>query len=652
MESTEHRSAVGQLADDLRWLEDHCRQRPELAAQAGTLRLASALTRNVVGPFLEGQPARPLHIAVVGGAGAGKSTVVNFLAGTVVAEANPQAGYTRHPTAFLPAGPAVAWPAYVGFMGPLQRVSAEKPASADEDVYQVKRIPAPKEGDDPLADFVVWDCPDMTTWASVSYVNRLLEVAALADVIVYVASDERYNDEVPTQFLHLVVKAGKAVVVVLTKVKEADAPALAEHFRREVLGRLPKLPDGSTPPVPVIAFPQMPTSERADPAGAGAKHRVHLLNQILMLCESDAATRLRTVTNAARYLATAGEGLLDVARRDLAEFDVWKTAVMSGKADFEDRYQREFLSGEQFRRIDRYRDELMDQLELPGAGRMLGGMIWLLRSPYRWTRSYVAGLITRPETFSLSEQTVLTASLAGWLDKLQAEALRRAGTHPLWKQIAVRFDSELAPQARGQFAEQLRTFELKESDELERAGRGLLEGLEKNPILLHMLRAGKFGVDLVVIGGILYLTWVPAWYHLLLIPVGVSMTHQATELAVRGVVERARGKVRDQREALVTTALTTPLAAWLAEWPATGGTSIEKLQAVLRRVPETIRQLEERVRAKTAEWGAPGATAPPPPETPAVPPPPAPPSPPRDRATPPPIPTAAATRPPSPPEPA
>ena len=80
----------------------------------------------------------------------------------------------------------------------------------------------------------------MTTWASAGYVTRLMEVAALADVVVYVASDERYNDEVPTQFLHLLVKAGKAVVVVLTKVREADAPALVDHFRREILGRLPQ----------------------------------------------------------------------------------------------------------------------------------------------------------------------------------------------------------------------------------------------------------------------------------------------------------------------------------------------------------------------------------------------------------------------------
>jgi energy-coupling factor transporter ATP-binding protein EcfA2 len=604
MEPTEHRSAVGQLADDLRWLEDHCRRQPELSAHAGTLRLASALTRNVIGPFLEGQPAKPLHVAVVGGAGAGKSTVVNFLAGSVVAEANPQAGFTRHPTAFLPNGPAFQWPTYIGFMGPLNRLSGDKPASADEDVYQVKRVPPPKDGAaDPLSDFVVWDCPDMTTWASLVYVNRLLEVAALADVIVYVASDERYNDEVPTQFLHMLVRAGKAVVVVLTKVRESNAPALIEHFRREILGRLPKLPDGTAPAVPVIAFPQMPQTERTDPTGAGARHRVNLLNQILMLVESDTALRTRTVTNAAKFLSTAGDGLLDVARRDLAEFDAWKTAVLAGKADFEERYRKEFLSGEQFHRFDRYRDALMDQFELPGAGRALGNVIWVLRSPYRWTRDYIGGLLVRPTVANQPEPLVLSASLTGWLDRLQAEALRRSGNHAVWKQIAVRFDTELAPQVRERFAQECRNFELKETDELDQAGKRLLDNLEQRPALLYTLRGGKLAVDLAAIGTVVVTTWPPGWM-LLLIPVAVSATHQATELAVRATAETARAKVRNQREELVTTVLTTPLAAWLAEWPATGGSSIEKLQQVLRRVPEMIRQMEARVQAKAAEWAA------------------------------------------------
>ncbi|HEY1191222.1 MAG TPA: GTPase, partial [Gemmata sp.] len=608
MQPTEHRSAVGQLADDLRWLEDHCRRQPELSAHAGTLRLASALTRNVIGPFLEGQPPRPLHISVVGGAGAGKSTVVNFLAGAKVAEANPQAGFTRHPTAFLPPGPAFQWPSYIGFLGQMHKLSEDKPASTDEDVYQVKRIPLPanaKEGYvHPLGEFVIWDCPDMTTWAAENYVGRLLEIAALSDVIVYVASDERYNDVVPTEFLHLLVKAGKAVVVALTKMRAQDADAFIEHFKQEILGRLPKLPTGETPAVPVVAIPHMSIADRTDPTGAGAKYRVQLLNQVLVQCESDARTRARTVTNAAKYLSTAGDGLLEVAKRDFTELEAWKSAVLAGKLAFEERYRREFLSGEQFRRFDRFRERLIDLLELPGAGRVVGGIFWALRSPYRWTRDYVYSLVVRPDVLNLSEQSVLSGALSGWLDTLQAEALRKSGGHSLWKQLAIRFESELAPQARDRFATDARAFELKESEDLEHVGQALVAGLEKNPALLYTLRGGKLALDVVIIGSVVYFTWPPGWL-LLLIPVGVSVSHQFTELAMRAVAEGARHRVRSHREALVTSSLSAPLAQWLTEWPTTGGTSFEKLQQVLRRVPEAIRAMEERVSTKVAALVAP-----------------------------------------------
>src|SRR5262249_60697927 len=141
----------------------------------------------------------------------------------------------------------------------------ERPGSSDldEDVYQVRRIEAPVS---PLGNVVVWDCPDMTTWAASTYVPRLIEVAGLADVIVYVASDERYNDEVPTQFLHLLVRAGKAVVVVLTKMNEAQVPRIVEHFEQEILTRLPKTESGKTR-VPVLTIPHLTTDQLADPVG-------------------------------------------------------------------------------------------------------------------------------------------------------------------------------------------------------------------------------------------------------------------------------------------------------------------------------------------------------------------------------------------------
>src|SRR5437773_936970 len=140
MDQAGKRALIQQIAEDLAWLEQHARTQPDEARHAGALRLAAALARNVIGPFLEEQPAAPLHIAVVGGAGAGKSTVANFLMGSMLAESNPQAGFTRHPIAYVAPAAATSWSAYLGFLGPLQRLTKEAPANLDSDVYQVRRV--------------------------------------------------------------------------------------------------------------------------------------------------------------------------------------------------------------------------------------------------------------------------------------------------------------------------------------------------------------------------------------------------------------------------------------------------------------------------------------------------------------------------------
>src|SRR5579883_935959 len=139
---TNFRTLTSQLAEDLGWLEEYSRGQPDQAAHVAELRLAAALVRNCIGPFLDGQTAAPLHIAVVGGAGAGKSTVANLLTGAAQAEANPQAGFTRHPIAYTSANGALTWPGHLGFLGPLQRLPEPAPASLDADVYQVRRVPA------------------------------------------------------------------------------------------------------------------------------------------------------------------------------------------------------------------------------------------------------------------------------------------------------------------------------------------------------------------------------------------------------------------------------------------------------------------------------------------------------------------------------
>src|SRR5262245_33897452 len=482
MEPADHRQLVSLLAGDLSWLEEHSRRQPSLTREAGQLRHSAALVRNVVGPFLDGQPATPLHIAVVGGAGAGKSTIVNFLVGATVAEANPQAGYTRHPTAYIPGTASSGWSGHLGFLGPPRNLDQPGPSDLDEDVYEVRRVEGPAS---PLGDVVIWDCPDMTTWAAGGYVPRLIEAAGLADVIVYVASDERYNDEVPTQFLHLLVRAGKALVVVLTKMAEVNAGRIVEHFRTEVLSRLPKDSSG-LPAVPVLALPYLPTDQLADPSGKASVHRIPLINQVMVLADP-ALARKRTVDHALQYLSTAGGELLDVARQDLAAMDAWRNLVQVSRTEFDNRYKTEFLNGEGFRRFDEARDRLLNLLELPGAGRAFAMALYVLRLPYRGLRSVVEKALTRPPAVNVGEAQVLNASFRAWMDQLRAEAIRRADSHPLWRHVAAGFNAGLGESASDQFQTLLRSYQVSSADEIEGAARAVTAGLEQSPATLAIL---------------------------------------------------------------------------------------------------------------------------------------------------------------------
>jgi hypothetical protein len=594
MEPLSARALTSQLADDLGWLEQHSRGLPDQGQGAGQLRLAAALVRNCVGPSLDGQPTTPLHVVVVGGAGSGKSTVANLLTGAPAAEVNPQAGFTRHPIAYTNATGPLSWAAHLGFLGPLTRLSQTSPASLDEDVYQVRRVAADPTAFNVLKEFVVWDCPDVTVWAAENYVHRVVETAALADVIVYVASDERYNDEVPTQLLRLLLQSGKPVVACLTKMKPADAPAMLAHFQKEVLGAMP---GGLGRGAVCLTIPFLTADELAEPARNAARYRIPLLNQVAVLGAQPARARRRAVVGATRYLTGQQEQLLSVARHDLQALQRWQAIVQTGQEEFENRYRREYLTSEKFRGFDEALLRLMQLLELPGVGMVVSGILYVVRTPYRIVRGLVAKAVSRPDALGRPEQPILEDALAGWIDLVRKEAARHGREHPLWAHVARGFHSGgLAERIHQRFAQDYRAFQTGLAAEVDRTARAIYEELEKKPVRLNVLRGIKFTFDAAAIGA----TWATlGWFNvwdLVMIPIVASITHQLVELVGKQYVDAQREATRWRQLDLLKQHLSGPLAEWLTRWPATGGSEFERLQLALRRIPLAIAQLEDRVR--------------------------------------------------------
>jgi hypothetical protein len=603
METLSARALTDQLADDLGWLERHCRSQEGNDRAAGQLRMAAALVRNCIGPFVDEQPTTPLHVVVVGGAGAGKSTVANLLSGAQEAEANPQAGFTRHPIAYTSSDGPVRWAGHLGFLGSLRRLTEPAPSSLDEDVYQVRRVPADPSLFDLLRECVVWDCPDMTTWFAstphtgqgfttvAGYILRLLEAAALADVIVYVASDERYNDEVPTQFLHLLLETGKPVVCCLMKMHEADAPALVAHFKQEVLSHLPPGVVGT------VAIPFLTPGQLQDPARQAARFRIPLVNQVSVLISPPESARRRAVNGAVRFLTSKQEQMLAIARVDLTALEAWQALVERGKFDFSQRYYQEYLTSEKFRGFDEALVRLIELLEIPGVGKVLSGALYVLRTPYRLLRGLVSKAFTRPEVAGRPELPILEEALAGWLDLLRREAARRSNQHPLWKHVAQGFhNNQLTEAAQRQFKECFQQFQMGLHMEVDRTARSIYEELEKRPAVLNTLRGSKFTLDAAAIAGTAVAGGI-GWHDLILVPLVASVTHQLVELMGKQVVDVYRERTRERQQALMEQQLAVPLNAWLVAWPSTGGSSFQRLQEALRRIPPAIQDLQAKVRS-------------------------------------------------------
>jgi hypothetical protein len=584
------RHLVAELAEDFGWLEAHALRQGGRSHEAGQLRLAGALARNCLGPFLEDAATHPLHIAVVGGAGAGKSTITNFLTGAVVAEVNPQAGYTRHPIAYTTSNGPLPWAKYVAFLGPLQRLYEARPSNVDQDVYQVRRVePAPAAGK--LLDrFVVWDCPDMTTWAATGYVSRLIEIVALADLVVYVASDERYNDEMPTQFLQLILQAGKPVVTCIMKMKEDQAQTIVDHFRHEVVAQIPEC----TRVAACLAVPHLTAAELADPFQHAARFRQPLVERVAWWAERPQETRRNVVRAAADYLAKFHDQLLSAVRDDLGALHTWNELVQRGRSEFEARYRQEYLSGEKFPRYSEALVRLIQLLELPGVGRYVSWLLNAFRWPYRQVRGFLSRMVGGNKQAQILEQPVLDAALTAWLDMLRKEANRRKGTHPLWQHVEEGFQSGMPDSLRKEFDRCLRNFHSGIVQEVESTARAIYEDLEKKPVALNALRGIKFSIELASIGGAVATFGLSPWdlvWPFLIAPV----VQEITEYLGKEYVDRQREKTRERQRELFVRTLAVPLSDWLTQWPATGGSTYERLQLALRRIPEDITELNRLV---------------------------------------------------------
>jgi hypothetical protein len=161
-----------------------------------------------------------LVVAVVGGTNIGKSVIFNHVAGQVASAASPLAAGTKHPVCLAPPGLA--------------------DAALLEKLFEPFELHPWQSADDALADapahrlfwraastmpprLLLLDAPDVDSDVTVNW-QRARAIRQVADVLVAVLTQQKYNDAAVKQFFRAAVEADQPILVAFNQCDlEADA---------------------------------------------------------------------------------------------------------------------------------------------------------------------------------------------------------------------------------------------------------------------------------------------------------------------------------------------------------------------------------------------------------------------------------------------
>jgi energy-coupling factor transporter ATP-binding protein EcfA2 len=268
----------------------------------------------------------PVLIVVGGSTGAGKSTLVNSLVGSVVSPAGVLRPTTRAP-ALVCHPDELHWFEDLRILPSLPRATGGTPAPGTLQLVSTPRMPT---------GLALLDSPDID---SVLAENRALanQLLAAADAWLFVTTAARYADAVPWEFLETARDRGTALSVVLNRVPDDARAEVSTHLGQML--RTHDLGGAELLVVPEVALHDelLPDSALApvrrwlDALAADAQARADLIRRTLRGAIASLPGRIAAIERgAAEQLAVAAELTAEVDDAYAAALREIEEALRSG----------------------------------------------------------------------------------------------------------------------------------------------------------------------------------------------------------------------------------------------------------------------------------------------------------------------------------
>lgn len=367
------RHALDLLADDLR--EASFVGGTETTDDYQALLLRARRLLDIKVRFEEHRPAdAPPLVVIAGGTNVGKSTIFNWVVGDTISSASPLARHTKAPTVFVhkartgTLGDSALLPSY-------RRVAFVDPKDATQETldgvtaYFLKTHERAE-----VQDVVLVDSPDID---STNSKNREIaeDLLFLADAVVFVATPEKYNDDICVRYLKQAGELERALVCLLNKGADAE---VARDFKEGVVPQV-----GGD--VRVLTLPYV---NRPDPTNSGPF--LAELRGLVTRPREDVASMRRAAHHGAA--AVLGDDLARVAarlREELSELDRIRSELSLVLDARRDEYVR-FLDGLEFYELDRVFERVLTYFKLP----VIDPVFDAFRGAIGFVSSGVASIVT------------------------------------------------------------------------------------------------------------------------------------------------------------------------------------------------------------------------------------------------------------------
>jgi len=542
------------------------------------------------------------HVAVFGGNNVGKSTVINILAKAPVASASPEGGHTRHAQAFV-ADKAELFRNSAFAFKPLSTSLDDEAAEDMAGGYKVSRLTSASLP----ADLVLWDTPDCDAVGSSRYLASAVEAVALADLVVYVTSVEKYAVEHIVDWVFQLHDAGLAIVECLNKTRRCDRGLVIRKQADTVFPTMSERLGLPCPTPPIVALRNLTEGDEEELWGPDHPEAEELRQTVF----ANARTADRSV-QAVRALdfvrRRLGDALMPV-RVEREARQSWEMAVESATAAFLSSYEQDYLASatviDPFTRLNL---EILKLLEPANAD--MRRALDLIRLPSRLILQVgrrllsshfsngtdASGSTPAPEWKAYSDAHMALLDTLG----LKIDAERSAACHhPFWDVLAECWPSQLnllAEEFGNKVSEQMDATRRT----IEAVARDIMEKLKEQPTLLAVLRGVRVTTS---VGGSIVGLLLP--HHGLVLDVleplvsqvamasaveGVTSyaTQQFVEARKREIVDELKDRARDTARILYR----EPLLAFGATAMACAA-PFDVDTDILQRLPKSLARLSE-----------------------------------------------------------